>query len=63
MKVGGDPVVFVFCIVQFKKREKHSWRSVTFSNFTKNNTPPWVFFTLITSHITKADYDYQGIAF
>ena len=30
--------------VQFKKREKHSWRSVTSpSNFTKSNTPPWVF--------------------
>ena len=29
--------------VQFKKREKHPWRSVTFS--TKSNTPPWVFFT------------------
>ena len=41
--------------VQFKKREKHPWRSVTFSplvkleaayNFTKSNTPPWLFFTL-----------------
>ena len=35
--------------VQFKKREKHQWRSVTFSkacNFTtKSNTPPRVFFT------------------
>ena len=40
--------------VQFKKREKHPWRSVTFSkvakavvscNFTKSNTPPWVFFS------------------
>ena len=38
--------------VQFKKREKHLWRSVNFSkvaglacNFTKINTPPWVFFT------------------
>ena len=29
--------------VQFKKREKHPWRSVTFS--TKSNTPSWVFFT------------------
>ena len=26
--------------VQFQKREKHPWRSVT-----KSNTPPWVFFT------------------
>ena len=38
--------------VQFKKREKHSWRSVNFSKvagcslrFAKINTPPWVFFT------------------
>ena len=37
-------------VVQFKKREKHPWRSVTFSkvaslacNITKSNTPPWVF--------------------
>ena len=34
---------------QFKKREKHPWRSVTFSKVagssnTKNNTPPWAFF-------------------
>ena len=36
--------------VQFKKREKHPRRSVTFSevallpcNFTKSNTPRWVF--------------------
>ena len=27
---------------QFKKREKHLWRSVT-----KINTPPWVFFTFL----------------
>ena len=35
--------------VQFKKREKHPWRSVTFSKVTgtKSNTPPWVFFTLL----------------
>ena len=41
--------------VQFKKREKHTWRSVTFSkivkpkasNFTKCNTPPWVFFAFV----------------
>ena len=37
--------------VQFKKREKHPWRSVTFSkiagcNFTESNNPPWVFFTI-----------------
>ena len=33
--------------VQFKKREKHSWRSVTF----KSNTPPWMFFTFIAQRI------------
>ena len=34
--------------VRFKKREKHPWRSVTFSkacNFAKRDTPLWVFFT------------------
>ena len=30
--------------VQFKKREKHPCRSV---NFSKTNTPPWVFFTFL----------------
>ena len=34
--------------VQFKKREKHPWRSVNF--ITKINTPPWVFFTLFKLH-------------
>ena len=30
--------------VQFKKREEHQWRSVTFTcNFTKRNTPSWMF--------------------
>ena len=38
--------------IQFQKREKHLWRSVTFSkvegkayNFTKSNISPWIFFT------------------
>ena len=40
--------------VEFKKkREEHPYRSVTFTskvvglvcNFSKSNTPPWVFFT------------------
>ena len=36
--------------VQFKIREKHPWRNVTFSkvyvcNFIKGNIPPWLFFT------------------
>ena len=49
----------VGCVAQFctiftiqKKREKRLWRSVTYSNhlasacnFTKSNTPKWVFFT------------------
>ena len=26
--------------VQFKKREKHPWRSVNFNNLNKINTPP-----------------------
>ena len=32
--------------VQIKKREKHPWGSVTFSEVAscKRNTPPWVFF-------------------
>ena len=45
--------------VQFKKREKHPWRSVNFSkaetcNFTKINAPPRVFFTFF-----KLDKRYQ----
>ena len=33
--------------VQFEKREKHPWRSVTFNKVTgsKDNNPPWAFFT------------------
>ena len=55
--------------VQFRKREKHPWRSVTLSkvascNFTKSNTPSWVFFTFfklykwyqITQIITYMNY-------
>ena len=34
--------------VQFKIREKHPWRSVTFSN--KSNTLPWVVFIFFKSH-------------
>ena len=36
--------------VQFKKREKRPWRSVTFNkvaDFTVSNTSPWVFFTFL----------------
>ena len=31
---------------QFKKPEKHPWRTVN----TKSNTPPWVFFTFLKLH-------------
>ena len=33
-----DPLCDLVPFVQFKKDEKHPWKSVTFS--TKNNTPP-----------------------
>ena len=36
--------------VRFKKLVKHGWKCVTFSNFTKSNTPPWVFFTFYKSY-------------
>ena len=43
---------------QFKKREKHPWMSVNFSeacNFTKINTPPWALFTFLNcAHGTKS---------
>ena len=45
-----DTVHDLVLFVQFKKREKHPWRSVTSaeaSNLTKSNTPPWMFFTFI----------------
>ena len=42
-----DLVLFV----QFKKREKHQWRSVTLS---KSNTPPWFFFTFFTNGIAQS---------
>ena len=32
-------------LYNLKKHEKHPWMSVNFSNFTKINTPSWVFFT------------------
>ena len=40
--VFRDLVLFL----QFKKREKHPWRSFIFNkvNLTKSKTPPWVFF-------------------
>ena len=49
--VNNQMVKYLICgalldlvaFVQFKKREKHPWRSVNFS--TKIHTPPWVFFT------------------
>ena len=55
-----DALSDMVSFVQFKKRERFPWRSVTFSkvlllvklqakacNFTKSNTPPWVFFTFL----------------
>ena len=46
----GDALHDLVPFVQFKKRGKHSWRSVTFSKVTgfslrlyRSNTPPWVF--------------------
>ena len=45
----SDILCDLISFVQFKKREKHPWRSVTFSKvagyFIKSNTPQWVFFT------------------
>ena len=37
-----DALCYLVPFVQFKKRKKHLWRSVTFS--IKSNTPPWAFF-------------------
>ena len=42
--------------MRFKKREKHPWKSITFSEdtkVTKINTPPWMFFTFFKSHNGK----------
>ena len=52
--------------VQFKKREKHPWSSV---NFSKINTPPWLFFTFfklqkwyqIAQRITNVLFIYHRI--
>ena len=62
----SDVLHDLVAFLQFKKPEKHQWRSVTFStcNFTKSNTPPWVFFTFfklrkryhIAKSITKVSY-------
>ena len=34
----------VLSFVKLKKREKHSWSSVTFRKVADFDTPPWVFF-------------------
>ena len=47
-KVLSDALCNWVPFVQFMKREKHPWRSVTFS--TNSNTPPWVFFTFFKLH-------------
>ena len=36
--------------LQYKKREKHPWRSVTF----KSNTPLWVFYMFFELNVTKS---------
>ena len=49
LKFMCDVLRDLVSFVQFKKREKHPWRSATFSkacHFTKSNTPLWVFFTI-----------------
>ena len=56
---------------KFKKREKHPWRSATFSNFTKGNTLAWVFFTFfklykwyqIAQRITYKSLTYINISY
>ena len=58
--------------VQFKKREQHAWRSASFStvvgsacDFTKSNTPPWVFFKFFgetdTTDESETDLDEREI--
>ena len=43
-----DALRDLVAFVQFKKHEKHPWRSVTFSKVAgKSNTPPWVFLFFI----------------
>ena len=53
IETKGDALGDLGPFLQFKKREKHSWKMVTFSKvegfslqFTKSNTPPVVFFTI-----------------
>ena len=47
----SDALLDLVPFVQFKKREKHSWRNVTFNKvaglLTKSNTPPWMLFTFL----------------
>ena len=54
----NDPIICdALCdlvpLAQFKKREKHPWKCVTFNkvagNFTKSSTPLWVFFTFFSN--------------
>ena len=56
IETKGDALGDLGPFLQFKKREKHSWKMVTFSKvegfslqFTKSNTPPVVFFTIFKS--------------
>ena len=43
--IGGDALHDLVPFVQFKKREKHPWRNVTFSEVIRFTfyTPPWAF--------------------
>ena len=50
----SDALLDLVPFVQFKKREKHPWRRITFSKvsllLTKSGIPPWVFFTFFKLH-------------
>ena len=49
-----------------KKREQHPWRSDTFKvcNFSRSNTPPWVFFTFFNClNGTKSIKPFSGFGF
>ena len=45
--ITSDVLRDLLPILQFKKREKHPLRSITFSKVAgyKSNTPPWLLFT------------------
>ena len=57
MNKHSDTLQQLVLFVQFKKREKHPLRNVTFRkvpdfrSFTKSNTPPWVYFKFFKSYV------------